>query len=83
MNNKSKFAQHLLENEHTIGPMENIMDILHTTNKGRVLETLEKFYIYRKTEPNNQINDKLTVKPNIIFDVLVHKYPHRGRISSQ
>jgi hypothetical protein len=83
MNNKSKFAQHLLENENSIGPMENIMDTLYTTNKGRMLDTLEKFYIYRETKRSNQINDKLTVKPNMIFDVLGHKYPHRGHISSQ
>ena len=81
MKNKSKFAQHLLENEHPIGPMENIMDVLRTTNKGRMLHTLEKSYIYRETKCNNQINDKLTVKPNVIFDVLVHKNPHRGQIS--
>jgi len=83
MNNKSKFAQHLLGNEHPIGPMENIMDILHTTNKGRMLDTLEQFYIYRETKRNNQINDKLTVKPKVIFGVLVHKDPQRGHISSQ
>jgi hypothetical protein len=28
--NKSKFAQHLAENKHTFGPMEDIMDIVHT-----------------------------------------------------
>jgi hypothetical protein len=81
MNNKSKFAQHLLENEHPIGPVENIMDTLHTTNKGRMLDTLDKFYIYRETKCNNKINDKLTVKPNVIFDILVHKDPQRGHIS--
>ena len=83
MNNKSKFAQHLLENEHPIGPMENIMDILYTTSKGRMLDTLEKFYIYRETKSNNQIKDKLTVKSNVIYDVLVYKDLHGGHISSQ
>jgi hypothetical protein len=57
MNNKSKFSQHLLDNEHSIGHMENKMDILHITNKGRMLDTLEKFYIYRETKRNNQNND--------------------------
>jgi hypothetical protein len=67
MNTKTKFAQHLLENEEPIGPMGNIMDILHTTNKGRMLDTLEKFCIFRETKRNNQINAKLTVKPKVIF----------------
>jgi hypothetical protein len=81
MNKKSKFAQNLLENGHPIGHMENT--IMDTTSKGRMLDTLEKFYIYRETKRNKQINDKLTVKPNVIFDLLVHKDTHRGYISSQ
>jgi hypothetical protein len=28
-NGKSKFAQHLLDNEHSIGPMEDVMKILY------------------------------------------------------
>jgi len=41
---------------------------------------LEKLYILRETKLNNQINDKLTVKPNmrVIFDVIMHNDPHRG-----
>ena len=42
-----------------------------------MIDTLEKFYICRETKCNNQINDKLTVKPIVIFNVLVHKDPHR------
>ena len=54
------------------------MDTIHITDKGRLMDTLEKFYIFRETELNNQINDKLYVKPNIIFDTIVQKDPHRG-----
>jgi hypothetical protein len=32
-NNKSKFPQHSLDNSHSIGPIENIMDVLFTTSK--------------------------------------------------
>ena len=31
---------------------------------------MEKFYIYKETRINNQINDKRTVKPNVIFGTL-------------
>jgi hypothetical protein len=64
---KSRFAAHLLENKHSIGPMDNIMETLHTTGKGRMMDTLERFYTFRETKINNQINDRLTIKPNIIF----------------
>ena len=77
-NGKSSFTLHLLENRHNIGPMEDIMNTIHITYKGRLMDTLEKFYIFCETKLNNQINDKLAVKPNIIFDTIVQKDPHRG-----
>jgi hypothetical protein len=64
-NNETKFAQHLLHNGHSLRPMESIMDVLYMTNKGRLLDTMEIFYIYNETLINNQINDKNTAKPNI------------------
>jgi len=76
-NYKTKFAQHLLENRHAIGPMENIMDTNHTTNKGKVMDTLETFYIFRETKPYNQTNDKITVKFNAIFETIVHEDPYK------
>ena len=33
---------------------------------------------FRFTKLNNQINDNLTMKPNIIFATIVQKDPHRG-----
>jgi hypothetical protein len=57
-NNKSKFAQHLSEQNHSIGPIENVMEILFTTSKGKPMNTIERFYIYKETYANNQINDK-------------------------
>jgi hypothetical protein len=54
------------------------METLHITDKGRMMDTLERFYIFRETKMNNQINDKLTVKPNIIFETIVQEDPHRG-----
>ena len=45
--------------------MENIMDVMHIKNKGKMLDTTEQFNIYKETRINNQINDKCTVKPNV------------------
>jgi len=61
-----------------MGPIEDIMETIHVTNKGQMLDTLEKFHIFRETKLDNQINDKLTVKPNIIFDIIIRNEPHRG-----
>jgi hypothetical protein len=57
--------------------MENIMHIMHVTNKGKMMDTLEKFYIYREKEANNQINDKLTVQNKAIFETIVYEDPYR------
>ena len=70
---KSRCAQHLLEKGHSIGPIDNIMEILHPTNKGRQTDTIEKFHIYKITCDNIQINDKNTSKPNAIFDTIIRE----------
>jgi hypothetical protein len=70
-NNKSKLAQNLIDNKHSISPTENIMDIIHTTIKGKMLNTMEKYYIYKETRINIQINDKCTVKPDVVFETLI------------
>jgi hypothetical protein len=54
------------------------MGTTHFTNKVRLMDTLEKFYIFREMELNNQINDKLAVRLNIIFNTIAQKDPHRG-----
>ena len=75
---KSGFAQHLLDEGHTFGPMENIMDVVHYAKKGRMMDTLEKFHIYEVTQRDIQINDKSTIQRNPIFDTLVRHHQHRG-----
>jgi hypothetical protein len=54
------------------------MDTIHITNKGRRMDTLERFYIYRETKYNNQLNDRLTAKPSAIFEAVVHEDSNRG-----
>jgi len=43
-----------------------------------MMDTLERYYIFRETKLNLQINDNLTIKSNIIFETIVQKDPHRG-----
>jgi len=52
-NGKSRFAQHPLENRHSIGPMESSMETIHITNKGWMMDTFERFYVFRETKLNN------------------------------
>ena len=77
-NNRSKFAQHLTDNKHAIGNMEDVMEVVHMTKKGKKLNSLVSFHIYKETKAGNQINDKLTVRENEIFGTLVKGDPYRG-----
>jgi hypothetical protein len=58
--------------------MNDIMEVVYTTAKGKILDTIEKYYIYKETYHNNQINDKNTIKPNAIFDALVRQASDRA-----
>jgi hypothetical protein len=51
------------------------MDTLHAANKGKRLDALEKFYIYKEMQSGNQINDKLTVQSKPIFQALLRNTP--------
>ena len=44
-----------------------------------MLNSLKKFHIYKETKIDNQINDKCTIRTNIIFDALILKDTGRGR----
>jgi len=78
-NNRSTFAQHVINEGHSFGPIDEIMNIIHYERKGKMLDTLEKFYIYRETKNGNQMNDRLTVPSNPIFETIVKHSPQGGQ----
>jgi len=82
-NAKSKFATHLLENQHSIGKINNIMEILHITKKGRAMDTIERYHIYKETKNGSQINDKNTVKPNRICETIIQGEANRMRLRNR
>jgi len=54
------------------------MEILRVTKKGNKMNTLEKFHMYNVTRLDNKINDKGTLKYNVIFDTLIQNNSYRG-----
>jgi hypothetical protein len=40
-----KYAQHILDTQHTYGRIENTMDVLHIERKGPVMNTWECYHI--------------------------------------
>jgi len=59
--------------------MDELMNIIHYERKGKMLDTLEKFYICRETKNVNQMNDRLTVQSNPIFETIVKHSPQGGQ----
>jgi len=73
---KSRFAKNLLEEDHSFDTMENIMEIIQFARKGRMMDALEKFHIYDITRKGVQINDRLTIQRNPIFDAVLRNRQH-------
>jgi hypothetical protein len=53
------------------------MENVNITNKGPMMDTHER-YVFRETKLNNQMDDKFTIKHNIIFETKVHEDVDRG-----
>ena len=76
MCHKSRFAQHLLEECHSFDTMENTMEVIQFARKGRMMDALEKFHIYDITRKDIQINDRLKIQRNPIFDAVLRNHQH-------
>jgi len=81
-NSRSKFAQHLIE-KHAIGNMEDIMEIIHVTGKGKKVDAIESFHIYKEAKAGKQINDKITVRGNELFETIIQQDPYEGYTAPQ
>ena len=67
----SSFAQHLHEQAHSFGLVDNFKQVIHHHKKGAHLNTVERFYIYADYVANNHLNDNHSVFPSKIFDNLL------------
>jgi hypothetical protein len=77
---KSNFTKHLLELNHPLGTLAKTMTILHTAKKGRMLNTIQRYYILEAAHHDNQHNDRATVMSNIIFDMI---FCHKTQTTAQ
>jgi hypothetical protein len=67
----SGFAQHLIEDADSFGPMNKIMEIVQCHRKGAHLNTIEKLHIHAELVNNNHLNGLQTIHPNATFDTLI------------
>jgi hypothetical protein len=60
----------MLNTGHAYGSMTNTMKVLKTEKKGKHLNTLEKYHIYKTSKEGLQMNDTYINIHNPIFEVI-------------
>ena len=50
--------------------MGDKLEAVHVTKKGKLMDTLACFHIYKETKAGNQINDRLTAKEHAVFETI-------------
>jgi hypothetical protein len=68
---KSKYALHMLQFSHEYGTIENTLEILKVVNKGKLLDVLERFYIYKANRHKQIMNEQYVVDHNVLFKMLL------------
>ena len=60
-----------------------MISIIHVTGKGKKLDALESSHVYKEAKARNQINDKLTVRENKLFETIIQQDPYKGYTAPQ
>jgi hypothetical protein len=85
--NNSRYSNHILNKRHTYGTLTGTMDIIKIYKKGKHLNTLQKYHIYKINKDILHINNTYIDTYNPIFETL-HQITHaiqsptKNRISS-
>jgi organic radical activating enzyme len=69
-NSQSAYANHILQNNHEYGPIEQSMELLWKENKGKKMNTWENYYIQYFTYHNNIIEEQTCAKRNPLFQLV-------------
>jgi DUF1680 family protein len=80
---ESKYELHMLQFSHEYGTIENTLEVLKVVQKGKLLDVIERFYIYiYKASKQKQImNEQYITDQNILFEILLKysKYDNKKR----
>jgi hypothetical protein len=69
-NSNSGYSSHVLNTGHTNGTTTDILDVIRKGRRGRHLNTLEKYHIYKISKTNVYLNDTHSETHNPIFQVI-------------
>jgi hypothetical protein len=69
---QSKYAEHILNTEHTYNTIDTTLKILHTEKKNRLLDTWERYHIYNFSKKRLHVNDTFANQYNPIFELIIN-----------
>jgi hypothetical protein len=67
---KSKYALHMLQYKHEYSTTEKT-DVLKVVQKGKQLDVLERFYIYKASREKHIVNEQYITDQNVLFELLL------------
>jgi hypothetical protein len=73
-NSNSGYSNHILNTGYTHGTITDTTDVIRNGRKGRHLNTLEKYHIYRISKTNAHLNNTNNDTHNPIFQVIYEIY---------
>jgi len=71
-NPQSAYAQHILNNRHEYGALDNLMTLLKPIHNQNLLTTYEQFHIHSFHKHGNLISEQSAGSPNPLFDLAIH-----------
>jgi hypothetical protein len=69
-----RYSNHILSMGHTYGTITDTVDIIRMGRKGRHLNTLERYHIYKINRNNLRMNDTYIKTHNPIFQTVHELY---------
>jgi hypothetical protein len=81
-NSNTGYSNHILNTGHTYGTMQDTMEIITLGKKGRYLNALEKYHIYKASRDNISMNDTHIDTHNPIFETLYRIYTQQQNTHS-
>jgi hypothetical protein len=68
---KSRYAVHMLKENHEYGPIEEVMNVIKMENEGKQLDVYERFYIYKATKQKYVMNEQHSDVNNVLFGLII------------
>jgi hypothetical protein len=66
---KSRYALHILQQNHEYGPIDQTTKVLKIVNESKYLNVMEKLYIYTTTKCKEILNKQHVGESNVLFDL--------------